>query len=192
MSKRPKPLPYDVDDGADIAIFIEEWRAVVMRQMDRLEQGHWSDAYLLILAAHHVQMACNAYAVHDPSGEIERLCAAFVAEHAQLATIRNAIVHFDEYYRGQGRAAQGRRVFRHVYGKGSGNWHLVLGPLFDCDVSRLGCDAVSLADDVLNAKGPVDAWVVQMTTNTTGNSTSRNYQLNAPSTVESTHDGGSQ
>jgi hypothetical protein len=72
-------------------IFIEEWRTVLQRQLDRLDDGHWSDAYLLIVASRHVHMGCAAFAEHDPTGGVTRICREFAADHAEMLLLRNVI-----------------------------------------------------------------------------------------------------
>jgi hypothetical protein len=164
MGRTPEPLPFDNDDASDLLIFIQEWRTAVQRQLDRLDAGHGSDAYLLIVAAHHVYMACAAFAVHDPTGEVGRICRKFVTDHAEVPLLRNVIMHFDEYYRGQGRQAPGRRVWRCVYGREGADWILAFGPgdPWLCNVNDLGRKTIMLAAEVQRCNGPTASWLHQM------------------------------
>ncbi|MCZ8377578.1 hypothetical protein O6P37_01745 [Mycobacterium sp. CPCC 205372] len=162
----PQPLPFDHDDASDLPIFIREWRDTVDRQLQRLDEGHASDANLLIVAAHQLQLACRAYAVDDSKGDLTRLVDDFAATHPHLPELRNFIVHFDEYYRGQGRhpQARGRRVFRYSYGRSAGEWELAFGlyPESHCRVDALGRDAVAMADQVLALPPDIDGWINRM------------------------------
>lgn len=161
MSTDPELLG-DTDDAADMGYFIQQWASIVRLQLTRLDDWHWGDAFLLIVAAHHTYKACVAFQVHDPSGEVAALCETFTTTHSELPIVRNVIMHFDEYYRGRGRLAPGDRVFMYSHGKIGGDWHASFGSLVSCNISKLGRDVAALAEAVHSARGPVDAWIQQM------------------------------
>lgn len=160
-------LPYDLDDLSDFPIWIQEWQGVVQRQAERIESDYyWADGYLLLVAAHHVHVAARAYAVHDPTGEILEACDLFKDRYPRLDTLRNMVMHFDEYYRGNGRdpQARGHRIFRYGMSRHNGDIHLVIGwtDAGSCNLTALARDSSDLAAVALSAGGPGESWLMQM------------------------------
>lgn len=160
------PLPRDVDEVSDLPVFIKDWRQAIERQIDRVEhERNITDGYLLVVAAHQVHQACLQYAEHDPTGEIKTACEHFEAKNPNLRTLRNMLMHFDDYYRGVGNdpSTRGRRVFTYFMNKQDGAWRLAHGGSEAglCNLSQLATDAIELAEKSVAAPGPGESWLEQ-------------------------------
>lgn len=163
---KPDPLPLDVDDLSDLPVSISDWRRDLERQSERLEkEGHTADGYFLVIAAFQLLLVCRQYADHDPDGAITEACDDFDSKHPHLRSLRNMLLHADEYYRGQGniRESQGHRTFTIFLRKFGEDWHIAQGfrPEGQCNLSQLARDGAKLAERALAACGPGASWSEQ-------------------------------
>lgn len=168
MAKKPPLLPRDLDESSDLPIFIQEWCDAVERQLARVDAERKStDSYLLVVAAHQVLLFCLQFAEHDPNGEIRRACHDFDAKHPHLGTLRNMLMHADEYYLGNGRdkAARGHRIFVYAINRFEDDWWLMYGhtEAGRCNLSRLTADVIELGATTLAAPGPRESFLDQFT-----------------------------
>ena len=178
---KPDPLPLDVDDLSDLPIFIGEWRRNLERQSERLGRvKHTADGYFLVIAAFQLLLVCRQYADHDPDGVVTEACNDFDSKHPHLRSLRNMLLHADEYYRGQGniKESQGSRTFTFFVRKFGDDWHIAQGsrPEGQCNLSQLARDGDELAERALAARGPSTSWLEQMAAGRTYDASARDAE----------------
>jgi hypothetical protein len=163
---RPERLALDVDDLTDLPIFVHEWIEAAKRSLDRAtESGLWTDALFALEAVSQLEALCATYAEHDASGRISEWVQAFKAENASARGVPNAVTHLHQYYRGVGnnQADQRHRIF--PLGVARKDDELILHTTSltpqtgSCNVTRAVRGVVELAERVLAAPEPTQAWL---------------------------------
>jgi hypothetical protein len=139
----------DAEDLSDAVAFLDQWVRAVQVQRERLlvaeSVNRLIDAQFLVYAAFAVRQAVGMLNRHQISGLTSTL-SEFDHLHGYLTDLRNSLTHWDEYARGQGRAADSSVWFPLALSRRAGRVYLLIPPLGGRPAD--GVDLLALADDV--------------------------------------------
>jgi hypothetical protein len=164
----PYPSPMEVSGSStnpgklavELAGHAYVWGQAVGLEADRAltaptALNHHVDGYLLILAIRQVLRSADAMdkAVGGDK-DLREAQARFLAEHPQAQTMRDVIIHFDEYEDGTGKLQKTGEVgpLTIWFGVGDDSVTLALASNLTVELSTASSAALALADATLSAK----------------------------------------